>query len=82
MTIIKRRLRVRAAEHGRTMEEEAREILRLALSARPAHPRNLGPVDPRAVCGASVGSIRWRSRPPWLGRRWTWRSETRLWKWL
>lgn len=25
---IKRRLRVRAAEHGRSMEEEAREILR------------------------------------------------------
>ena len=26
---IKRRLRVRAAEHGRSMEEEAREILRM-----------------------------------------------------
>lgn len=25
---VKRRLRVRAAEHGRSMEEEAREILR------------------------------------------------------
>ena len=29
---IKRRLRVRAAEHGKSMEEEAREILRAALS--------------------------------------------------
>ena len=29
---LKRRLRVRAAEHGRSMEEEAREILRSALS--------------------------------------------------
>ena len=29
---IKRRLRIRAAEHGKSMEEEAREILRSALS--------------------------------------------------
>ncbi len=35
---VKRRLRVRAAEHGRSMEEEAREILRLVVgeSAPPA----------------------------------------------
>ena len=33
---IKRRLRVRAAEHGRSMEEEAREILRKAVGeSRP-----------------------------------------------
>jgi antitoxin FitA len=32
----KARLRVRAAHHGRSMEEEAREILRSALSASPA----------------------------------------------
>jgi len=32
----KGRLRVRAAQHGRSMEEEAREILRFALSqAKP-----------------------------------------------
>lgn len=37
---IKRRLRVRAAEHGRSMEEEAREILRDAVGdTRP--PMNL-----------------------------------------
>ncbi|MCL5779212.1 plasmid stabilization protein [Limibaculum sp. FT325] len=37
---IKRRLRVRAAEHGRSMEEEAREILREVVGeAKP--PRNL-----------------------------------------
>lgn len=29
---LKRRLRVRAAEHDRSMEEEARDILRCALS--------------------------------------------------
>lgn len=36
---LKRRLRIRAAEHGRSMEEEARDILRdvleKALSPRP-----------------------------------------------
>lgn len=35
---VKRRLRVRAAEHGRSMDEEAREILREAVGQeRPAH---------------------------------------------
>ncbi|MEM9878643.1 MAG: plasmid stabilization protein [Pseudomonadota bacterium] len=37
----KQRLRVLATEHGRSMEEEAREILRKAVG-RPAPPRNLG----------------------------------------
>ncbi|WP_372922151.1 FitA-like ribbon-helix-helix domain-containing protein [Roseovarius sp.] len=37
---VKRRLRVRAAEHGRSMEEEAREILRDVVDeTKPA--RNL-----------------------------------------
>jgi antitoxin FitA len=31
----KTRLRVRAAHHGRSMEQEARDILRAALSASP-----------------------------------------------
>ena len=38
---VKRRLRVRAAEHGRSMEEEAREILRQVVT-RPALSRDLG----------------------------------------
>jgi plasmid stability protein len=38
---IKRRLRVRAAEHGRSMEEEARDILRQVVG-QPSAPRNLG----------------------------------------
>ena len=29
---VKRRLRIQAAEHGHSMEEEAREILRVALT--------------------------------------------------
>lgn len=32
---LKKRLRIRAASRGRSMEEEAREILRAALSAEP-----------------------------------------------
>jgi plasmid stability protein len=38
---LKRRLRVRAAEKGHSMEDEAREILRVAL-APAGPPRNLG----------------------------------------
>ncbi len=38
---VKRRLRVRAAEHGRSMEEEARDILRQVVGQTGA-PRNLG----------------------------------------
>ncbi len=37
---VKRRLRVRAAMHGRSMEEEARDILRRAMT-ESAPPRNL-----------------------------------------
>ncbi len=38
---LKRRLRIRAASHGRSMEDEARNILRAALSTEAAKPRNL-----------------------------------------
>lgn len=38
----KRRLRLRAAMHGRSMEDEARDILRSALSTEIQRPRNLG----------------------------------------
>jgi plasmid stability protein len=37
----KTRLRVRAAHHGRSMEEEAREILRSALTAPSPIKKNL-----------------------------------------
>jgi antitoxin FitA len=37
----KSRLRVRAAHHGRSMEEEAREILRSALTSPAAAKSNL-----------------------------------------
>ena len=38
---LKRRLRIRAAENGRSMEQEAREILKAALEEEAAPDRNL-----------------------------------------
>lgn len=48
---LKQRLRVRAAEQGRSMEDEARDILRSTLSTQPSQPRSL------------VASIRARIEP-------------------
>jgi len=39
---IKKRLRVRAAQNGRSMEDEARDILRSALSTEEPRARDLG----------------------------------------
>ena len=38
---LKARLRIQAATHGRSMEDEARDILRAALSMEPARTRSL-----------------------------------------
>ncbi len=51
---LKRRLRVQAAEHGRSMEEEAREILRQAIGRRAA-PENLGEAIHRRF--AALGGV-------------------------
>ena len=51
---IKRRLRVRAAEHGRSMEEEAREILRQGVG-ESASPRDLAAAIRARV--ASFGGV-------------------------
>ncbi len=51
---VKRRLRVRAAVHGRSMEEEARDILKQVVS-QPSAPRNLGQAIHARF--AAVGSI-------------------------
>ena len=56
---IKKRLRVRAAEHGRSMEEEAREILRRVTSES---------VPPRGLTGTAPSeepSRAWWCRTPW-----------------
>jgi plasmid stability protein len=51
----KTRLRVRAAHHGRSMEEEAREILRSALTASSPAKANLAKTIRRRF--ASFGGI-------------------------
>ncbi len=51
---LKRSLRIRAAEHGRSMEEEAREILRQAV-VRRAPPENLGEAIHRRF--AAIGGV-------------------------
>jgi len=38
---LKARLRIQAAVHGRSMEDEARDILRTALSREPVQASNL-----------------------------------------
>ncbi len=38
----KRRLRIRAARNGRSMEQEARELLKIALAYPDPQPENLG----------------------------------------
>jgi plasmid stability protein len=38
---VKRKLRLRAAQHNRSMEDEARDILRTSLAQEPARSGNL-----------------------------------------
>jgi plasmid stability protein len=45
----KTQLRVQAAHHGRSMEEEAREILRSALGTPPPSNKDLAE-HPAAIC--------------------------------
>jgi plasmid stability protein len=52
---LKARLRVRAAERGRSMEEEAREIIRCALSASSRRAQNLATAIRRRF--AAVGGV-------------------------
>jgi plasmid stability protein len=47
---LKRRLRIRAAEHGRSMEEEAREILRITVG------ESAPPTDLAAAIRSRVGA--------------------------
>lgn len=60
---LKRRLRIRAAEHGRSMEEEAREILRLVVD-EPAPPENLAAAIRARVAGVGGADVDLPSREP------------------
>jgi plasmid stability protein len=46
---VKRRLRLRAAQRNRSMEDEARDILRTALAQEPARLENLADAIRRRV---------------------------------
>lgn len=52
---LKTRLRLRAAEHHRSMDEEARIILRDAVTGRSSGPRNLATFTRH--CFASLGGV-------------------------
>lgn len=56
---VKQKLRMQAASHGRSMEAEAREILRVAV-AKAEQISNPGEADPKSVC-ESVRGI-WKGR--------------------
>lgn len=60
---LKRRLRIRAAEYGRSMEEEAREILRLVVD-EPAPPENLAAAIRARVAGVGGADVDLLSREP------------------
>lgn len=52
---VKARLRIRAAQHGRSMEEEARELLSAALKEEPERPLNLAEAIRRRI--APLGGV-------------------------
>jgi plasmid stability protein len=57
----KSRLRIRAAHHGRSMEEEAREILRSALTASSSAGENLAEAIRRRF--AALGGLELKLPP-------------------
>lgn len=70
---IKQRLRVRAAEHGRSMEEEARDILRRVMGDSDT-PRDLAAairarVGPAARADLELPAREPMREPPPIGRR-------------
>lgn len=60
---IKQRLRVRAAEHGRSMKEEARDILRRVMS-ETASPRDLAAVIRARVTRDARADLKLPAREP------------------
>lgn len=58
---LKARLRVRAAQHGRSMEEEARDILRMALAWEGQVPRDLAGAIHRRF--AALGGVEFPETP-------------------
>lgn len=51
---VKRRLRERAARNGRSMEEEARDVLRAAVALEASRPQRLGSAIAARFAGAGL----------------------------
>jgi plasmid stability protein len=66
---LKAKLRVRAAEHGRSMEEEARVILRHALAATQPAPPADGLADAISAIVRPIGGLDDLELPPRWGMR-------------
>jgi antitoxin FitA len=62
---IKERLRRRAKARGRSMEEEARDILRTALLAEKKEKKGLGTIIAERFSGAGIGLE--ENIPEWKG---------------
>ncbi|WP_407279138.1 plasmid stabilization protein [Aromatoleum evansii] len=70
---LKARLRVQAAVHGRSMEDEARDILRAALSVEPARGSSLvaairARIEPLEGVELELPAREPMREPPELGR--------------
>jgi plasmid stability protein len=70
---VKSRLRIRAARHGRSMEEEAREILKIAVMTEKNSSPNLAEairrrIDPLGGVNLTIPSRQGIRRPPALGK--------------
>lgn len=64
---VKGRLQHRAKRHGRSMEEEAREILRDALKEEEAPRRRLGSEIVALFKGQGIGLKEGEEIPEWRG---------------
>jgi plasmid stability protein len=64
---VKAKLRVRAARHGRSMEEEAREILKAGVAAKPVLKLNLADAIRRHI--APLGGVELKIPPREPARR-------------
>jgi plasmid stability protein len=70
---VKAKLRLRAASHGRSMEEEARELLKAGLGARPLLRLNLAEsirrhIDPLGGVDLALPRREAVRRPPNLAK--------------
>ncbi|WP_315837288.1 FitA-like ribbon-helix-helix domain-containing protein [Bradyrhizobium prioriisuperbiae] len=61
---LKAQLRMRAAIHGRSMEDEARDILRAALATKPREPRNLAKAIRTRIAPTGGVTLQIPSREP------------------